>query len=91
MDTNGTTRYQTKINKSLTKFHIHHPKSATERLTLPRKGGGRGLTDITNLHNKQTNNLRQYFYKNPEMSQFHNAVVLTDVKYTSLNLQTNKV
>jgi hypothetical protein len=27
----------TKINKSLTKFHIHHPKSATERLTLPRK------------------------------------------------------
>jgi hypothetical protein len=28
---------QTKINKSFTKFHIHHPKSARERLTLPRK------------------------------------------------------
>jgi hypothetical protein len=54
---------QTKINKSLAKFHIHHPKSATERLTLPRKLGERGLIDITNLHNKQINKLRQYFYK----------------------------
>jgi hypothetical protein len=42
---------QTKINKSLTKFHIHHRKLATERLTLPRKQGGRELIDITNLHN----------------------------------------
>jgi hypothetical protein len=54
---------QTKINKSFTKFHTHHPKLATERLTLPRKQGGRGLIDITNLHKKQINNLRQYFYK----------------------------
>jgi hypothetical protein len=52
---------QTKINKSLTKFHTHHPKSATERLQLPRKQEGRGLIDTTNLHNKQINNLRQYF------------------------------
>jgi hypothetical protein len=54
---------QTKINKSLKKFHIHQPKSATERLTLPRKEG-RGLIDNANLHNKRINNLRQYFYKN---------------------------
>jgi hypothetical protein len=82
---------QTKINKSLTKFHIHHPKSATERLTLPSKQGGRGLIDITDLHNKQMNNLCQYFYKKMETSQLHNAIVLTDVKYMPLNLQTNKV
>jgi hypothetical protein len=82
---------QTKINKSLTKFHIHHPKSATERLTLPRKQGGRGLIDITNLHNKQINKLHQYFYKKTETSQLHKAVALTDVKYTPLNLQTNEV
>jgi hypothetical protein len=51
---------QTKINKSLTRFHVHHPKSATETLTLPRKQGGR-YYNITNLHDKQLNNLLQYF------------------------------
>jgi hypothetical protein len=92
----GTTKWsqtelhdiQTKINKSLTKFHIHHPKSATERLTLPRKQGGRWLIDIKNLHNKQINNLRTYFYKKTETSRSHSAVAVTDVKYTPLNLQT---
>jgi hypothetical protein len=43
------TNIQTKINMLLTKHHMHHPKSATERLTLSRKEGGRGLTTLTTL------------------------------------------
>jgi hypothetical protein len=82
---------QTKINTLLTKHYTHHPKSATERLTLPRKEVGRGLIDITNLHNKQINNRRQYFHSKPEISQLHKAVILIDAKYTPLNLEVNEI
>jgi hypothetical protein len=53
------------------------------------------LIDITNLYNKQTNKQTNYVNistkKKTETSKLHNAVVLTDVKYTPLNLQTNEV
>ena len=35
---------------TLTKHRMHHPKSAIERLTLPREQGGRGLIDLNNLY-----------------------------------------
>jgi hypothetical protein len=34
---------------TLTKHRMHHPKSAIERVTLPREKGVRGLTDLNNL------------------------------------------
>jgi hypothetical protein len=70
---------------------MHNPKSATERLTLPRKQGGRGLIDITNLNNKQINYLRQYFRSKSEISQLHKTVILVDAKDTSLNLQVSEI
>jgi hypothetical protein len=82
---------QTKINTLLTKLHTYHPKSATERLTLPRKGGGRGLINITNLQNKHINNPRQYFHSKSEISQLHKTVTLVDAKYTPLNLRVNEI
>ena len=31
----------------------HHPRSAVERLYLPRSGGGRGLVNVENLYNRR--------------------------------------
>ena len=44
---------QTKRRTLLTRYRIHHPRAAKERLTLQRQMGGRSLTDITRLHDKQ--------------------------------------
>ena len=44
---------QTKMRTLLTRYRFHHPRAAKERLTLPRQMGGRGLIDITRLHDKQ--------------------------------------
>ncbi|CAG5056649.1 unnamed protein product [Parnassius apollo] len=46
----------------LTKYRIHHPKSAVERITIPRTEGGRGLIDIKRQHTRQIENLQQYFW-----------------------------
>ena len=64
-----------RLNRTmLTKHKMQHPKSAIQRTTLPRKLGGRGLIDITELHTKQINNLRTYF-KNKNNSSLHKAIV----------------
>ncbi|KAL0883753.1 hypothetical protein ABMA27_015858 [Loxostege sticticalis] len=42
-----------KTRTILTQHRYHHPKSAIERITLPRKEGGRGLIEISQLHKKQ--------------------------------------
>ena len=51
----------------LTKFRMHHPKSAVERTYLPRKEGGRGLINIFSLLSKKCeiifNNLPTLSYK----------------------------
>ncbi|XP_067139882.1 uncharacterized protein [Centruroides vittatus] len=80
---------QRKTRTTLTKHKQHHPKSATERLTLPRKDGGRGLIDIVNLHYKQIQSLREFFYKKQETSQLHKAVTLADSNNTPLNLHSH--
>ena len=75
-----------RLNRTmLTKHKMQHPKSAIQRTTLPRKLGGRGLIDITELHTKQINNLRTYF-KNKNNSSLHKAIVKADQNYTPLNL-----
>jgi hypothetical protein len=41
----------------LVKHRVHHPTSAAERVTLPRKQGGRGLIDVPARHKKQIFNM----------------------------------
>ena len=52
-----------KMRTTLTKFKYHHPKAAMERVTIPRKEGGRGIIDITEMHAKQIVNMRKYFHQ----------------------------
>ncbi|XP_036318615.1 uncharacterized protein LOC118742499 [Rhagoletis pomonella] len=68
----------------LTKYGTHHPKSAVERLYLPRRQGGRGMVDIKQLHNKCKQSLRLYFH-NQENSLLQ-TVCKADLKYSPLNL-----
>lgn len=75
-----------KTSVLLTKMRVHHPKSAIERITLPRCKGGRGMIDISNLKNQQLLSLRTYFFKKQEISNLHKAIVLADKKYSPLNL-----
>ncbi|KAJ0176683.1 hypothetical protein K1T71_007862 [Dendrolimus kikuchii] len=83
-------KLQRMINTTMTKHRKHHPKSAIERLVLPRQEGGRGIIDINNLHNKQITTLRNYFYGKAEHSSLHKGVVELDVKLTPLNLQNTQ-
>ena len=36
---------QTKMRTLLARYRFHHPRTAKDRLTLPRQMGGRGLID----------------------------------------------
>lgn len=76
-----------KTRTIMTSHRIHHPKSATERLTLPRSQGGRGLINIMQLHSKQIISLRKYFETKKTTSPLHCAIVQSDNKYTPLDLQ----
>lgn len=77
-----------KTRTTLTKFRAHHPKSAIERLTIPRAQGGRGLIDLSFLLHKQIVSLQKYFLEKQETSPLHRAVILADNGYTPLNLCT---
>jgi hypothetical protein len=46
--------------------------------------GGRGLTDITRLHDKQMKLLQTYFLNKQATSPLHAAVVKADDRYTPL-------
>jgi hypothetical protein len=54
-------------------------------MTLPRKDGGRGITDIKNLYNKQIMALREYFYQSNKTT-LHRAIISANKKYMPLNL-----
>ncbi|KAL4716127.1 hypothetical protein ACJJTC_013904 [Scirpophaga incertulas] len=77
-----------RTNFKKTIFKKHHPRSCVQRLTLPRDEGGRGLIDITNLHNQQITNLRKFFLQKAEQSHFHKVIYLLDKHYTPLNLHS---
>ncbi|CAK1579591.1 unnamed protein product [Parnassius mnemosyne] len=69
----------------LTKYLVHHPKSAVERVTLPRAKGGRGLIDIRRLCAKQVQSLRSYFLSRTS-SSLHHVVTKADDRLTTLDL-----
>jgi hypothetical protein len=77
---------QTKMRTLLTRCRFHHPHAAKERITLPRQMGGKGLTDITRLHDKQVRLLQTYLSNKHITSPLHAAVVQADHRYTPLDL-----
>ena len=82
----GLENLQTKTRTLFTRYRFHHPRAAKERPTLPRKMGGRGMTDIIRLHNKQVKLLHIYFLNKQPSSPLHAAVVKADDRHTPLDL-----
>lgn len=72
-----------KVRTIMTQYRSHHPKSAVERLYLPRHMGGRGLIDLEAHHAKEVDRLQRYFTK--KNSPFHVQLKSED-NYTPLKL-----
>jgi hypothetical protein len=51
---------QTKMRTLFTRYRIHYPHAAKERLTLPRHMGGRGVMDIIRLHDIQVKLIQRH-------------------------------
>jgi len=79
-------KLRTSVSRLLTKYCMHHPKSAVERVSLPRRLGGRGLIDITHQHDLQLHKLREFFASKAAASPLHAAVLRADNCHTPLNL-----
>lgn len=75
------------VRVQMTRFGCHHPKSAIQRVTLPRQMGGRGIVKFTNLHAKQIIAMRKYFAEKAGTSLLHKVLVQADDNYTPLNLK----
>lgn len=56
-------RIDRRIRTTLTKFGMLHPNSAVERLYLPRKDGGRGLSSIEEASLKEKKNIQSYMLR----------------------------
>jgi hypothetical protein len=77
---------QTKTRTLLAIYRFNQPCAAKERITLPRQMGGKGLTDITRLRDKQARLLQTHFLNKQITSPLHAAVVQADDRYTPLDL-----
>ena len=55
-------RMDTKTRKLLTANRMHHPKADVDRLYLPRKQGGRGLTQLSLAYKTTTIGLQAYLH-----------------------------
>ena len=53
-----------KSRKIMTKYKFHHPKSDTNRLYIPRKFGGRGITSAIDCYQQECIGLANYLHKN---------------------------
>jgi hypothetical protein len=77
---------QVRTRALLTRHRIQRPRAAKERLTLPWHIGGRGMADITRLHDKQVKLLQTYFLNKQTSSPLRAAAVTAGNKYTPLDL-----
>ncbi|XP_055842668.1 uncharacterized protein LOC129909621 [Episyrphus balteatus] len=75
-----------RVRTTMTSRRYHHPGAAKERLCLSRTEGGQGVIDIHNLHHKQVENLRRYFYERADIDNRYEILVHVDRNYTPLNL-----
>lgn len=73
---------------TFTKFRIHHPKSAIQRLYLSREEGGRGLINIYQLCRSQENNMRLYFHNSD--NALLRRISEVDENYSALNLNNRQ-
>ncbi|RVE41606.1 hypothetical protein evm_013746 [Chilo suppressalis] len=74
----------TTVHTLLTAHRMHQPRSSTMRLYISRKCGGRGFLNANTLHNREKNNLREYFL-NVDMG-IHGDIVAVDNEFTPLFL-----
>jgi hypothetical protein len=70
----------------LTRYTFHHSHAAKERLTLSRQMGGKGLIDITRLHDKHLKLLQTYFLNKQVTSSLQAAEEKADDSCTPLDL-----
>lgn len=77
------------LRKEFTKYRAHHPRACKERFHLPRSVGGRGVTDLREIYERQTLNLKKYFIDMARTSDFHRAITKKDENLTPLNLSNN--
>ena len=75
------------IRVKMTRNRILHPKSAIERLILPRNEGGRGILNLKWSRDKQVANIRNFFQKMKTKSLLHQAVIEADKAITAARLQ----
>lgn len=74
------------IRVQMSRYRYHHPKSAVERIHVPRKLGGRGIINISGMHQRTISKMRAYFYEKLNSSCLLKAVLSADDEYTPLNL-----
>ncbi|XP_066247479.1 uncharacterized protein [Euwallacea similis] len=67
-----------KVRTFMMRAREHHPKSAVQRITLPRPSGERGLTDLKKLLDQLIINLRRFFHEQAETSAFHRSLYHAD-------------
>lgn len=77
------------LRTTLTKHRMHHPRSSIERITIPRKSGGRGFVDIKRACMMQIEQMRTYFYGRQD-SPMHAVVALSDRGITPLKLHNTQ-
>ncbi|CAD7084610.1 unnamed protein product [Hermetia illucens] len=68
---------QRPIRTTMSKFRMHHLKSAVERMNLPRDIGGSGVLDVAAEYHRQVDSLRTHFYSKEQASPLHAAVSQT--------------
>ena len=78
------------VRTLLSRAQSHHPKSAIERMTIPRSQGGRGMVDIIALHHQQKINLRNYFMS-LSSEELIKVVIEADSSFTPLNLSASNL
>jgi hypothetical protein len=78
------------LRTTLTKHRLHHPKASIERMVLPPTAGGRGYTNIQQLHEKQIRRLQEYF-KCKANDEIYRVTTLCDKNYTPLNLSAMEI
>lgn len=75
------------VRVQMTKYRNRHPKSSVERMYIPRKEGGLGFVNLSDMNQRQIISMRSYFMRRAHSSNLHNAICATDDRYTPLNLK----
>ncbi|KAL1445943.1 hypothetical protein WDU94_010899 [Cyamophila willieti] len=75
------------IRVQMTRYRSRHPKSAVERVYIPRKKGGLGLINLYDMSIRQIKSCARTSEKKTHESCLHEAICATDENLTPLNLK----